>query len=597
MSYPPYATMMMMWILIAAGSSAKAAQPSEMSEETLLRLKLLSYDADESFQLDQYHELEAVGCSEWTRLDSESRLGLGEGLWTFFMVADEGPEKLVDLGVSPKMHAKLWTIWSHCGLAELPTHSDRGARLAANRLRGTVGALQTYTPEKTESLVREVFLGVADRDSDGKISQPELSNLPCEMWHAADSMSRKVWGDAVFSVYGMSAQSTQSFLSRLGFESGLEAHASRHALECGVGPDRVVASQTLRTSGSALVLGLEIADAHEWELDVALLVQQRWDRDRSGEVDTPEEVEAVACSTWDALDRGVRWTRPAGLLRTYGFAGPSLFRGTRIGFSADVRAEIGRAAVLCGLDLRTWSPKRDLNNTEGEFEPSVDITPSIGGLPNPGSRGWDRSLKELLTRAADFDASGQLDAPMEVRSVECATWREMDRRLRGAGKEALYQRYRIFSVRSYRGDRLGLPVESREVMQQRMTRCGLAPDSYGLEPLLDRDRRALEQLNQVSAAPGTSQFHEQLRVGLITHYDGDDSGALDTVDEVKGVPCEVWWTLQVLSLESWDLTLTQAYGLDSRGRFVDGALGLHPSVRRLANNSLRRCEDVLERRP
>jgi hypothetical protein len=84
-------------------------------------------------------------------------------------------------------------------------------------------------------------------------------------------------------------------------------------------------------------------------------------------------------------------------------------------------------------------------------------------------------------------------------------------------------------------------------------------------------------------------WHEQARQWLLSRYDRDRSGELDSQAELDSVPCEFWLGLEASHSQSrLGLTLIRFYGFDGKG-WRPGALGVSDEIRDLAHVRMTQC--------
>lgn len=84
-------------------------------------------------------------------------------------------------------------------------------------------------------------------------------------------------------------------------------------------------------------------------------------------------------------------------------------------------------------------------------------------------------------------------------------------------------------------------------------------------------------------------WHEQARQWLLSRYDLDRSGALDTKEELESVPCDRWLGLEASHSQSrLGLSFTRFYGFDGIG-WRSGALGVSDEIRDLAYERMKHC--------
>lgn len=147
-----------------------------------------------------------------------------------------------------------------------------------------------------------------------------------------------------------------------------------------------------------------------WSEPVRLALLAAYDADDSGTLDTAEEVDAVACEVWTALETTVE-----GVLDIYGFTPDYLWVGGALGFAESMRAE-GYAA---GLRCLTASP-------EPPDAPDGAVATRIRALEEPSTYAWKLATGRLLISHYDADGSGVLDTTEEADAVACDVWEAIE---------------------------------------------------------------------------------------------------------------------------------------------------------------------------
>lgn len=124
----------------------------------------------------------------------------------------------------------------------------------------------------------------------------------------------------------------------------------------------------------------------------------------------------------------------------------------------------------------------------------------------------------------------------------------------------------------------------------------------GIRPRLQRSAKAAPPPAQrrpsvAAAAPRErardsrldESWHEQARQWLLSRYDLDRSGALDSEEELESIPCDRLLGLEASHSQSrLGLTLIRFYGFDGRD-WRSGALGIADEVRDLAHTRMTGC--------
>ncbi len=93
-----------------------------------------------------------------------------------------------------------------------------------------------------------------------------------------------------------------------------------------------------------------------WAASARGLMTSTWDADHSGAIDTPDEVAAIPCAAWAALDRGYRrvYTGVFGLRVSYGFVARAdstfVYVGdSALGIARNVQIASDEAMSVCGI--------------------------------------------------------------------------------------------------------------------------------------------------------------------------------------------------------------------------------------------------------
>jgi hypothetical protein len=103
---------------------------------------------------------------------------------------------------------------------------------------------------------------------------------------------------------------------------------------------------------------------------------------------------------------------------------------------------------------------------------------------------------------------------------------------------------------------------------------------------------------QRAAAPGAldpsdpselTRRHDAMTHYLLSRYDADRSGLLDTPEEVRSIPCEDWLGLErAVGNSTLGLSLIRMYGFHGE-RWMENALGVATPVREVAHQSMTGC--------
>ncbi|HEX9950917.1 MAG TPA: hypothetical protein VGB53_04055 [Rubricoccaceae bacterium] len=138
-----------------------------------------------------------------------------------------------------------------------------------------------------------------------------------------------------------------------------------------------------------------------WSGPVREILTARYDRNRSGTLDTAAEVDGVACEAWEAMQDAV----PLGVRDIYGFTDGYGWVGTSLGFAEAQRARAYTAATRC--------------------LPGAAVAEKIAAVPDPPSSEWIAATGRLLLQTYDRDRSGTIGRA-EAPRIECDVWRAVE---------------------------------------------------------------------------------------------------------------------------------------------------------------------------
>ena len=88
---------------------------------------------------------------------------------------------------------------------------------------------------------------------------------------------------------------------------------------------------------------------------------------------------------------------------------------------------------------------------------------------------------------------------------------------------------------------------------------------------------------------GSKSWHDAVVHDLVSRYDRDRSGTLDSVAEVQSIPCETWRAIEQ-SYETGGLAveMTHLYGFDG-SEAPNNTLGITRKVRGYAYDRMKEC--------
>jgi hypothetical protein len=310
-----------------------------------------------------------------------------------------------------------------------------------------------------------------------------------------------------------------------------------------------------------VLLGIRnVSDEPTRQLAARMVLLGSYDFDRSGAIDAPREIDALSCDVWAALDAAF-----PGFLYRFGFTDPTSTYFGNLLFSVSEVVRHGAAArgVACGegrpppVTVATAPAPR---GRAGAVPPPVtDFLPMRAagevvrgvGSAETGSATWAEAVKSVLLKHFDGDGSGLLDRAAELDSIPCEVWQAV-----AASYDTFLPDLGLVGAGPYLGDRIGIEAEHRRVVQERVGTClrQTGPTAArrvrsDAAPRRQTEGRRIAPSQIAPALAGlsdvTAEHDRQLaaRMILLSEFDVDRSGYIDTASELDAMSCEVWKAL------------------------------------------------------
>lgn len=444
--------------------------------------------------------------------------------------------------------------------------------------------------------VRKVVGALYDTNGNGLLdTDAEIDAVECGIWKAVDEGVRRDWrGSSVLSVYGFTAGAFWSG-GELGIPEAERDHARAAMERCGIQPAEGAPSgnTTVAPGGtapglsatgrdiSAEIKAIPAADTTAWGAMAGKAFLAAYDANQNGGIELNEELGAVPCETWRALDAGTAagWGG-TGVRVIYGFDDGLIWVGDTFGIDAKLRSAAVIATAACGVG-----------------EPITEPATLIQGLPDGGQDPWDAFVRRAVLQAHDADKSGAIDREGELSAISCATWKAMDEGVRAGWTSGIRQVYGLAPELTWVGQAVGLDEGLRAQSDAAAARCGLigpGEDSAmmgalgALSGLSSGTAGVVDGLKMASRAP---DFDAAAAEVLVAAYDSDGSGSINTTKEVKQIPCAVWGTLDQEVQAAWSGTgVRTIYGFSKKFIWVGYALGFDEKVRKKADAAMAKCE-------
>lgn len=326
------------------------------------------------------------------------------------------------------------------------------------------------------------------------------------------------------------------------------------------------------------ILSLSGGGSSQWDDIVKGLLLNEYDSNGSGTINTSSEVEAIPCTVFQALDKGIlnggEYT--SSLVSLYGFVPDSIWIGYAFGFDENVRSTTYMKASAC-LGLETTSP------ATAAFSEST-LTSQILSIPGGGSSAWDAVLKGYLLSAYDSNGSGKIDTSSEVSSISCNVWGAIHSGMISGGlySSSFLTVYGFSPDYEWVGYVVGFSEDVSDIAYSAGANCigsttpAPAPSSRGSSGLAS-------QILSLSGG-GSSTWDEGVRRLILSEYDSNGSGDLDTSSEVRSVSCSVWGAMNTGMINGGEYTtnILSVYGFDPSLIWVGYAVGFSEDVRTTA---------------
>jgi hypothetical protein len=420
------------------------------------------FDTDKSGGIGP-REIAGIPCDVWAAIDVGSKAQAREsasvvyGFDAAFVWAGSA------LGFEPASRAQGAAMFSSCTAPAGP--KDDGAQLlemlAGNGAPTTVGAGSGVASRISgigptggsgdwDVAAKDILVKSFDQDGSGDLGDSEVGLITCDVWSALDAGVKETYAGGLYAVYGFAPPGIW-IGSAIGINVGSRRLAARNLKGC-TETGAIPAPSNVSSSISSIP---DQGGGSDWDARAKEILLSEFDLDQSGEIDTKDEVEAIDCDTWGAMDKRIReqWTS---MYVTYGFdLSLSWIAGSTLGISQGVRGQASGAVLNCGL--------------------SDDTSPAaqISALPNGGGSDWDASVASIMTANYDADGDGQVEAgKKELDQIPCAVWLAIDGGVRYTWSGGLRQTYG-FKSGTFLGHAIGVNDKARKKAAKAIDECAV----------------------------------------------------------------------------------------------------------------------------
>lgn len=309
--------------------------------------------------------------------------------------------------------------------------------------------------------VRLLLLDAFDTNNSGVIdTENEVDAIGCDVW---TTMNEAVDSDLI-AIYGFD---TSYFWvgDALGFHERIRKPAHESAIHCIEGwlpPSRVAQIVTQ-------IAELDDPSTIPWKGNVGEVLVDNYDENRSGSLDTNEEVYTVDCAIWQEIEAGYEQGRYTRFWIGYGIktAEYLTWNAASLGLGESVREAAWTAIQEC-IDVDSV-PARG----EESVETVQDAATQIRNLPDGGSFEWKSKIGDILVSAYDQNRSGSVDNAREVAMIDCEVWQAIDVGYRQGEYEQFWVGYGITTAThlTWNAQALRMTEATREDAWSAVQRC------------------------------------------------------------------------------------------------------------------------------
>ncbi len=348
-------------------------------------------------------------------------------------------------------------------------------------------ALQGMTRLPTERMrllaAQTVLLGSYDLDRSGAIDRAvEIDAPTCAVWEALnegfpgflrqfgfDDSGEPYVGDAVLDIgenVRTPAYRRASACLRGEAPPDTDPRDVAEPSSLGVLPESVERFVRLEAAGDILRRAGRLGTTSEqWAEEVRDILQQRFDRDRSGILDRPVEIRSIPCDVWQAMAA----THPE-YAYGLGFLAGDVYPGDHLGVGPSQRQEMLARSGDCVQTNGQFAGGDVPIISEGLRDFLDGLTAAqiarAAATAERGSLRWATLVQGSLLAQYDLDGSGALDQTDEVTEIPCPVWRTIE-----ATYGAPLSDLGFGSDGQYFGDQIGITRDQRALATARLRGC------------------------------------------------------------------------------------------------------------------------------
>ncbi len=439
-----------------------------------------------------------------------------------------------------------------------------------------------------DAKVKLIMLANYDLDGSGWIDKnPEVDMIPCSTWKALDDGVKSTYSFGIKTVYGFEAG--YSWIGgAVGFSEKVRTHADGKLGGCeasgwgggGAGGTRPMLSGPPHEQIMAATPGQ--GGKSPWDAATKQILLGAYDSNKSGWIDTTDELLGIPCETWSALDARVREGWGMGLRTIYGFEADKIWVGGELGFAESVRSGADMRAASCQGGTVTPTPA-PVPRTGGTVAQQIRSRPETGGQDS-----WDAAVKKILLGAYDSNGNGVLDTSAEATALNCDDWKALDDGVKVSWDYGIRTIYGFAPGYSWVGYAIGFSEGQRGAADTDAHGClgGTPPASQA--PPVPTSGSVSDRIRAVPDG-GSSAWDASVLTILVGAYDGNGTGTLDNAREVGAIPCDVWGALDAGVKSKYGYGVRSIYGFEPGFTWLGYVIGITEPMRAKADAALVGC--------
>ncbi len=167
------------------------------------------------------------------------------------------------------------------------------------------------------------------------------------------------------------------------------------------------------------------------------------------------------------------------------------------------------------------------------------VVQDLESMDHPGSGAWDQYVAFRLAVEYDRNRSGDLDKKREIEAISCEVWAALDSQLADTQRyPGLLIPYGFRSDLDWVGYTIGFDARMRGPAEAAMRQCGI--DEGALPPPASTEPGTADIIDFIAQREHGEASRTLVQIILLASHDHDDSGSIDTTEELAQIDCDVW---------------------------------------------------------